>query len=168
MALVLKLLRANFRDRDWQRGQGYQRTRRVTRCEVAQGDDGHAQIESEVHGSAANTYQQQVRVALDNGRLQVAGQCTCPVGQNCKHVAAVCMHAARQLAQMFGLPGRNDRMVMAPDANGVTVDDAGGEIEPRGEAVPESVREPGFESMPASPAAAVREAYREPARELQR
>jgi len=62
MALVLKLLRANFRDRDWQRGQGYQRTRRVTRCEVAQGDDGHAQIESEVHGSAANTYQQQVRV----------------------------------------------------------------------------------------------------------
>ena len=29
MALVLKLLRANFRDRDWQRGQGYQRTLRV-------------------------------------------------------------------------------------------------------------------------------------------
>jgi superfamily II DNA or RNA helicase len=109
MALVLKLLRANFRDRDWQRGQGYQRTRRVTRCEVTQADDGHAAIESEVHGSAANTYQQQVQVSLDAGKLLVAGQCSCPVGQNCKHVAAVCMHAARQLAQMFGLPGRSER-----------------------------------------------------------
>ena len=117
MALVLKLLRANFRDRDWQRGQGYQRTRRVTRCEVTQGDDGHAAIDSEVHGSASNTYQQQVRITLENGKLLVAGQCTCPVGQNCKHVAAVCMHAARQLAQSFGLPGRAERIVaMLPGA----------------------------------------------------
>ncbi len=127
MALVLKLLRANFRDRDWQRGQGYQRTRRVTRCEVTQGDDGHAAIDSEVHGSASNTYQQQVRITLENGKLLVAGQCTCPVGQNCKHVAAVCMHAARQLAQSFGLPGRAERIVaMLPGAG---ADEAGFDID---------------------------------------
>ena len=122
MALVLKLLRANFRDRDWQRGQGYQRTRRVTRCDVTTTEDAQAAIDAEVHGSAANTYQQKIQVAQDNGRLQVAGQCTCPVGQNCKHVAAVCMHAARQLAQMFGLPGRNERP--APVQGEATADEA--------------------------------------------
>jgi hypothetical protein len=185
MALVLKLLRANFRDRDWQRGQGYQRTRRVTRCEVTQGDDGHAAIDSEVHGSASNTYQQQVRITLENGKLLVAGQCTCPVGQNCKHVAAVCMHAARQLAQSFGLPGRADRIAaMLPGAG---ADEAGFDVDlslagmVAGAGVPAPGTQPGAlagtppgsqapaQREPASPRdSAAREAQREMQRETQR
>jgi len=166
MALVLKLLRANFRDRDWQRGQGYQRTRRVTRCEVGQGDDGQARIESEVHGSAANTYQQQIAVTLENGKLQVAGQCSCPVGQNCKHVAAVCMHAARQLAQMFGLPGRNDRL--NPLAPGGMDDPANGEIEAGSEAGAVAARDPGREATRETPRDLPHDSQREAQRDLPR
>jgi len=167
MALVLKLLRANFRDRDWQRGQGYQRTRRVTRCEVTQGDDGHAAIDSEVHGSASNTYQQQVRVTLENGKLQVAGQCTCPVGQNCKHVAAVCMHAARQLAQMFGLPGRADRI--GPLLPGAGPDDPAFDVDPTLPGVVVSLGAPaGPAATPREPAAARDTAARDAQREAQR
>ncbi|MFN8774826.1 MAG: SNF2-related protein [bacterium] len=165
MALVLKLLRANFRDRDWQRGQGYQRTRRVTRCEVTQGDDGHAAIDSEVHGSASNTYQQQVRITLENGKLLVAGQCTCPVGQNCKHVAAVCMHAARQLAQSFGLPGRADRIAaMLPGAG---ADEAGFDVDlslagmVAGAGVPAPGTQPG--ALAGTPPGSQAPAQREPA-----
>ncbi|MBY0439339.1 MAG: SWIM zinc finger family protein, partial [Burkholderiales bacterium] len=168
MALVLKLLRANFRDRDWQRGQGYQRTRRVTRCEVTQGDDGHAAIDSEVHGSASNTYQQQVRVSLENGKLLVAGQCTCPVGQNCKHVAAVCMHAARQLAQMFGLPGRADRI--GPLLQGGAGDEPGFDVDPSLPGVVVSLgAPPNGAAAPAREAAAPRDnAARDAQREAQR
>ena len=71
----------------FQAGLQYQVNRRVRDVRVAA--DG-ATIDAEVLGSGRSPYYQSVQlVRAPNGRLVVSGSCTCPVGFNCKHVAAV-------------------------------------------------------------------------------
>jgi superfamily II DNA or RNA helicase len=67
-------------------GQAYMRAGRVRELQ-ADADDNH--ISAAVKGSASRPY----RLAIDvhrakNGKVSIAGECTCPVGFNCKHVAA--------------------------------------------------------------------------------
>ena len=71
----------------FQAGLQYQRDRRVRDFRVAA--DG-ATIDAEVMGSGQSRYRQSVQlIHASTGRLSAAGSCTCPVGFNCKHVAAV-------------------------------------------------------------------------------
>ncbi|WP_103449824.1 DEAD/DEAH box helicase [Pseudomonas putida] len=45
-------------------------------------------IEANCKGSEGNHYRQTITVNAVNGRCHVRGQCSCPVGHNCKHCAA--------------------------------------------------------------------------------
>ena len=59
----------------------------------------HGRVHGEVSGSRPRPYAVAVRYeSRDNGRLvPVDGRCTCPVGRNCKHMAAVLL-AARHIS----------------------------------------------------------------------
>ena len=71
----------------YQAGLQYHMDRRVRGFRVTA--DGAA-INAEVLGSARSPYQQSVQlIRAPNGKLAAAGSCTCPVGFNCKHIAAV-------------------------------------------------------------------------------
>ena len=71
----------------FQTGLQYQMDRRVRDFRVAA--DG-ATIDAEVLGTGRSSYRQSVRlIHAPSGSLSATGSCTCPVGFNCKHVAAV-------------------------------------------------------------------------------
>ena len=56
-------------------------------------------FEAEVMGGGRSRYRQSIRLSrAPNGKLLVSGSCTCPVGFNCKHVAAVLFECQDQLA----------------------------------------------------------------------
>ena len=66
-------------------GQAYQARGRVVSFEV----DTDGSISSRVAGSERRPYEQRITVgAQSRGRVIVSGLCGCPVGHNCKHVAA--------------------------------------------------------------------------------
>lgn len=66
-----------------QRGRDYARRGMV----VSFGTMGHGTLTGQVSNGRGTTYEQ--RIKLDRGLVE--GICSCPVGQNCKHVAAVLM-----------------------------------------------------------------------------
>ena len=71
----------------YQAGLQYHMDRRVGGFRVI--PDGAA-INAEVLGTARSRYRQSVQlIRAPNGKLAAAGSCACPVGFNCKHVAAV-------------------------------------------------------------------------------
>ena len=73
------------------RGREYYRAGKVASLDVQQ--DGTL-IGAVVAGSGGSRYRVLIRVQpLPNGSAQIAGQCACPVGYNCKHVAAVLLKA---------------------------------------------------------------------------
>ena len=120
MRLLLDRIKADFELAAWRRGEGYQRQRMVKRWKVAASNDTSLTIESEVRGSYEGAYDQQIVIALDRRTLTIEGECSCPVGFNCKHVAAVMIEATPRIAdQLSGLAG-----LPAPDE-----DDGAGERE---------------------------------------
>ncbi|WP_312818788.1 SWIM zinc finger family protein, partial [Pseudomonas sp.] len=67
-----------------QRGERYAREDRVE-VEHCSGP----LIEATCRGSEGSRYRQKITLTALAGRCHVRGQCSCPVGQNCKHCAAV-------------------------------------------------------------------------------
>ncbi|MFB4392901.1 MULTISPECIES: SNF2-related protein [unclassified Pseudomonas] len=49
-------------------------------------------IEATCKGSPGNLYSQTIRLVVNAGSVRVFGRCSCPVGINCKHCAAVLVH----------------------------------------------------------------------------
>jgi SNF2 family DNA or RNA helicase len=47
-------------------------------------------------GSAEQVYRQRIELSIRAQQCQVVGQCSCPVGHNCKHCAAVLYHLSHQ------------------------------------------------------------------------
>lgn len=81
-------------------GLAYARQGRVLR--IGPGDD-EGEIKAQTKGSRPTPYRQSIRRTLArNGKLPFIGQCTCPIGWNCKHVAAV----LATLAQEYGTADR--------------------------------------------------------------
>ncbi len=55
-------------------------------------------VQAQVDGSGRAAYRQTVRLVRDgNGQVVPSGTCTCPVGFNCKHVAAVLLEYQEQV-----------------------------------------------------------------------
>ena len=80
-----ELLEENFDDRTQERGRAYWRQGRVQSLEWAKpGRDGPTLL-SRVEGSSGY-YDQTIGVDFDRGIID--GECSCPVGYNCKHVVA--------------------------------------------------------------------------------
>ncbi|MGQ0501513.1 MAG: DEAD/DEAH box helicase [Panacagrimonas sp.] len=51
-------------------------------------------LRGEVWGSEPDPYEQQIAWSNERGRFSIAGDCSCPVGLNCKHVAAALIQAS--------------------------------------------------------------------------
>lgn len=80
-------------------GSLYQAQGRVTELSVS--DDGR-EVEARVRGSERQPYRQVIAInGQKPGRIGIDGECSCPVGHNCKHVAAVLV-AARGLRPKQG------------------------------------------------------------------
>ena len=81
-------LRRLIGEPDFSRGQGYFRARRVRSAEL---DPDCERAVGKVEGSRRRPYEQTITLQWDaKGRLsRIKGRCSCPVGSNCKHVAAV-------------------------------------------------------------------------------
>ncbi|QRX83681.1 DEAD/DEAH box helicase [Glaciimonas sp. PAMC28666] len=58
-------------------------------------DDGKYGLTSRVRGSRGSTYEQKITLSLIRQRVDLEGICSCPVGYNCKHVAAALIEYLR-------------------------------------------------------------------------
>jgi uncharacterized Zn finger protein len=85
----------------------YQRQRRAFVAEMA--DDGTL-IQGRVQGTQRRPYAVTIELGIGpDGRVRIDGSCTCPVGFNCKHVAALLIESmatpeGRRLAPSAGGP----------------------------------------------------------------
>ena len=70
--------------------------------------DGHSRFRGRVSGSRAADYSVSAILYLrdDGRRLRVEGHCSCPVGYNCKHVAALLLAACEGRQPRSGAPER--------------------------------------------------------------
>ncbi len=102
-------IRAAVGDAAYQRGHGYFQQDRVLRLRISE-EPGGCRLEATTTGSAGATYDQDIDIDLGEHDAVIDGECTCPVGYNCKHVAAAC------LAYMERPPHTDSGDALAPAA----------------------------------------------------
>ncbi|MFU8788480.1 MAG: SNF2-related protein [Methylobacter sp.] len=92
-----KLLGSDIRyecgDAVYDRGRKYFETNKVLSLTVASEGALFVQLNAAVAGSDREPYRQNIRIIWrrDFRSAEIEGDCTCPVGFNCKHVAAACL-----------------------------------------------------------------------------
>ncbi|MGR9014782.1 MAG: DEAD/DEAH box helicase [Gammaproteobacteria bacterium] len=92
-----KLLRSDIRyecgDASYERGRSYFEQNRVINLSVKSEGALFVQLNAVTNGSHKTPYRQNIRIVWrpDFSAAEIDGDCTCPVGFNCKHVAAACM-----------------------------------------------------------------------------
>ncbi|MGZ5525834.1 MAG: DEAD/DEAH box helicase [Methylomonas sp.] len=92
-----KLLRSDIRyecgDAFYERGRSYFERGMVIDLTVKSEGTLFVQLNAAVQGSHKDPYRQNIRIIWrpDYSAAEIEGDCTCPVGYNCKHVAAVCL-----------------------------------------------------------------------------
>ena len=89
-------LRRVVGDATFERGLGYLRSDRVRSVSVAQSRSVLGVVDGSAHESYTTVIA--IRAPTPGAALQIHGRCTCPVGANCKHVAAVLLAARDKLA----------------------------------------------------------------------
>ncbi|GAB3130882.1 DEAD/DEAH box helicase [Novispirillum itersonii] len=88
--ITRSMLRRHFDAGTFERGERYHRQGRVSALHSEADAEGAIRVVARVRGSLPSPYRQDIRLFLRNGALtSVSGVCGCPVGLNCKHVAAV-------------------------------------------------------------------------------
>jgi superfamily II DNA or RNA helicase len=83
----------NFDSGTYARGQGYARGGKVRQLVLEDNDN---RIESKVSGSAGHLYRQSIEVRNGRKGIRFEGDCSCPVGYNCKHVVAALLNCLEQ------------------------------------------------------------------------
>jgi superfamily II DNA or RNA helicase len=95
MSSSLRLSRADIREyvgnSYFERGRSYFEQGRVAGIEVIASDAQRLRLQGEVRGSGGRLYRQQIEIEWARYGPSIDGECSCPVGYNCKHVAAVCL-----------------------------------------------------------------------------
>ena len=92
-----KLLRSDIRyecgDAFYERGRSYFERGMVINLAVKSEGALFVQLNAAVKGSNVDPYRQNIRIIWrpDYSAAEIEGDCTCPIGYNCKHVAAVCL-----------------------------------------------------------------------------
>ena len=92
-----KLLRSDIRyecgDSAYERGRSYFEKGQVVNLEIKSEGALFVQLNASVKGSGSHPYLQSIRISWrpDYSAAQIIGDCSCPVGHNCKHVAAACL-----------------------------------------------------------------------------
>ena len=102
--LPLEWMRHEFDEGAFQRGARYFKQKRIIALHAdsaIRNDEIYLTLESRVQGSGQKTYKQniEIRYESDTDAPDIDGDCTCPVGYNCKHVAAVCLHYQHDLGR---------------------------------------------------------------------
>jgi superfamily II DNA or RNA helicase len=96
MRFTLSDIRDIFGGTVYGRGLEYAQSDRVLTLR----GDGEA-IEASVKGSGRNIYTQEIDVLGGSDHLDIEGHCSCPVGYNCKHVAAALIEYCRTHQRHF-------------------------------------------------------------------
>ena len=106
---------------DFSRGDAYYRQDRVQSVEIRS----PKHLESMVLGTGQKIYRQTITLTFTPGGdlRRVVGECSCPVGFNCKHVAAALLHAAAQVG-----PGGKAAGAAAPVPAGPPSDPLSGDM----------------------------------------
>ncbi|WP_295392843.1 DEAD/DEAH box helicase [uncultured Thiodictyon sp.] len=73
------------------RGLGYFRQGMVIDLAEERRDSDGISLQTRVRGSGGRVYRQSIFIPADPDRRDITGSCGCPVGYNCKHVAAACL-----------------------------------------------------------------------------
>ncbi len=75
-----------------QRGKIYFKQGKVLNFEATMTEREMLGMTSEVSGSVGQFYRQDIVLGLKGGKSVIDGECSCPVGYNCKHVVAAIYH----------------------------------------------------------------------------
>ena len=126
LVLTDSAIRAAFSTTTWEAGRIYELRGRVRDLRItSQG----ALIFAETQGTAPDAYLQRVTVGRRaDGALAISGLCSCPMGRDCKHVAAVLVaaHREEQLAGKAAPPPMTQTAPSAaPDSRQLPYDLAG-------------------------------------------
>ncbi len=95
MTISPQTIRPLIGEPNYSRGKSYYRSRRVISWAIQDSST----IDGEVSGSRGRTYDQHISLQWNrSGTLtRIKGECSCPVGYNCKHVTAVMLEASPRL-----------------------------------------------------------------------
>jgi superfamily II DNA or RNA helicase len=97
MDKLKKLLRSDIRyecgDGSYERGRSYFEKGLVVNLAIKSEGVLFVQLNAAVKGSGRNPYKQNIRIIWrpDFSAAEIEGDCSCPVGFNCKHVVAACL-----------------------------------------------------------------------------
>ena len=95
------------------RGQIYFHQKRIKKWRWVSRDETRGVIESSVVGAGGAIYEQTINIYFASQRID--GQCSCPVGANCKHVVAVVLEAGIHEGSVSAKPAsQNDAAQFAP------------------------------------------------------
>jgi hypothetical protein len=91
--LTLSAIRHACSESSYERGRNYYLKGQVVKLTVSSDGALFVQLNSSVKGSVKTPYNQNIRIVWrpDYSAATIEGDCSCPVGYNCKHVAAVCL-----------------------------------------------------------------------------
>ncbi|MFZ2311024.1 MAG: SNF2-related protein [Methylobacter sp.] len=91
--LLLSDIRYECGEGSYKRGRSYFEKGQVTNFTVKSEGALFVQLNASVKGTQQNPYNQNIRIVWrpDYSAAEIDGDCSCPVGYNCKHVAAVCL-----------------------------------------------------------------------------
>jgi superfamily II DNA or RNA helicase len=104
IADIYRALRDEFGEQGLQRGRAIADDGKVDIESVTKLDDGSWQLLARVQGTAAEPYRTEVEIEVERAFVQIDNaECSCPVGINCKHSAAVLLHWFSTWPQANGL-----------------------------------------------------------------
>lgn len=99
-------------DTAFHRGRKYQREGRVRELTITQD---LKTITGKVRGDSGDTYRQNITLSpVKGGRTNIEGVCSCPMGYNCKHVAAALIEALIRAPQVVSPVEARDVVPVAP------------------------------------------------------
>ncbi len=89
--LKISDIRANFSNSYFNRGRGYFHAGRVLSVTIDEESENRVDLWTKVFGSGSSPYKQVIEIEWIEGRVDIFGTCSCPLGHNCKHVVAACL-----------------------------------------------------------------------------
>jgi SNF2 family DNA or RNA helicase len=89
MKLTQEHIKQNVEQGAFNRGYHYFKDGDVDSYEISAGSAEFVSLSATVAGTYI--YEQDIDISWKNNKLRILGRCTCPVGDNCKHVVAVCL-----------------------------------------------------------------------------
>ncbi|MEA1891169.1 MAG: DEAD/DEAH box helicase [Campylobacterota bacterium] len=92
MQITTNDIKENIDSAYYTRGLNYYRSNKILDYKIGFQDESSSILRAKVRGSYGRNYAIYIEIEKDEaGEIYIEGQCSCPIGYNCKHVAAVCI-----------------------------------------------------------------------------